>query len=105
MLEALEALPDSVDILTAEATEYSIPDHLKIHLNSGIEAVGASTGKVVQERTPEYSEYVHRELRANGCEYVQLENRADSKAAPSDSSTGDGGTAQSATVDTPIIGA
>lgn len=100
MLEILEAMPDGADIMLAEVREYSALDSFKIHLNSGIELVGKSLGLPVSARTPEDSEYIHREIRTANCEYCQLEE----KAAPGVDGTGGGTAGQGPTKDNPIIG-
>ena len=109
LLEVLEALPDSSDILIAEAREYNstITPPLLIHLNSGIEAVGTKLGLPVLSRTPENSEYIHREIQAKHgeyiCEYCQLEEDPKKNAAPGVGST-EGGTAEHGpTADNTII--
>ena len=86
LLEILEAMPDGVDIMIAEARECSGPDSFNVHLNSGIELVSRSLVLPISARTPENSEYIHREIKAKNCEYVQLE-----KAAPGVTSTESGG--------------
>ena len=110
LLEVLEALPDSSDILTAEARKYdsTITPPLYIHLSSGIEAVGTKLGIPVLSRTPENSEYIHRKIRAKHgeyiCGYCQLEEDPKKKTAPGVDGTRDGGTAeQGPTEDTTII--
>lgn len=100
LLEILEAMPDGVDILNAEAREYNnTPAAFHIHLNSGIELVSKSLGLPVSAHTPDGSEYIHREIRAKNCEYCQLEENA----APGVGSTGGGKAEQGPTQDTPII--
>lgn len=91
LLEVLEALPDNVDITTAEVTTYSIPNWMHIHLEYGIEAVAAKTGKPIKAHNPDETGYTHQEVLAGDCGYVQLTDRPDKKqAAPGDATTGDG---------------
>ncbi len=99
LLEILEAMPDGVDIMIAEAREYSGTEGFNIHLNSGIELVSKSLGLPVSAHTPDGSEYTHREIKAKNCGYCQL----DKNAAPGVGSTGGGKAEQGPTEDTPII--
>jgi len=97
LLELVEALPDGVDIMIIEANEFRVIDSLEIHLNSGIEAVAKSLGRPIHSSTSEDSEYIHRRIHANNCEYVQLDKAAKKEAAPGDCSTEDGRAAPAAT--------
>ena len=83
LLEVLEALPDCVDITVAEVRTYSTP--LQIHLESGIEAASWKLGKGVST-IAETPDHIYRGFVDRGCDYVQLYD----KAAPSDSTAGDG---------------
>lgn len=79
LLELLEALPDGVDILSAEAREYSGSMAFNIHLNSGIETVAKSLGLPVSSHKPEDSEYIHRGIETKNCGYCQLDDAMQDK--------------------------
>lgn len=88
LLEVLEDLPDSVDILTAEAREYNteITPPLFIHLNGGIEAVSTKMAIPVLSRTPENDDYTHMGLHVKHgeyiCGYCQLKDRPKKENRP-----------------------
>jgi len=94
LLELLEALPDGADIMTAGVRDFSSLEAAQIFLRTGIETVSKALGLPIQESTPD--EYIHREIHAGNCEYVQLDDAPEKKAAPGNSSTEDGRAAQAA---------
>ena len=75
LLEILEAMPDSADIILAEVREFTGPDSFQIQLNSGIETLAKSLGLPISASMPENSEYIHRRIYSENCAYCQLDEK------------------------------
>ncbi len=107
--ELISTFPENVRILTVGIDglgRIAGKDNSYIHLADPIQLLADAgvieAGSWTTEDDPE-REVLEDNILLNGFSVLTLRDRK--KAAPGDSSTGDGGTAQSATVDTPIIGA
>lgn len=93
LLELLESLPDSVDIINTNIQYYfnGIMLSLQIQLKSGVEAVSEKFG--IPIKTKILNEYIYKKFHTQNCEFVQLESAADIiKAALGADNTEDGET-------------
>lgn len=72
LLDRVERLPEDVDVLEADVMRYNI----KIQLSSGIYDVSKQYQEHVQVQHGAGDEYIRRYVRADGCDYVQLQHVA-----------------------------